>query len=85
MKLISVAVYDRATETYGRPFYVPHVGAAIRSFMDEANRADSEIGKHPNDYELFELASFDDATGKYTVPPTPTRLVRGSDFAQKGE
>lgn len=82
-KHVCVSVYDRATETYGRPFVVPHVGSAIRSFMDEINRPDSELGKHPSDYELFEVASFDDATGTFSVPPAPSRLVRGSDFANK--
>lgn len=82
MKLIAIAVLDLATETYGRPFFVPHPGQAMRSFMDEVKNRDSEIGKHPGDYELYELGSFDDATGQFTPPPAPIRLLRGSDFKE---
>lgn len=85
MKLIAVSVFDLATETYGRPFFVPHVGAAIRSFMDEVNRDDSELGKHPSDYDLFEVGAFDDNTGTFTVPPQPSRLARGAELSQKGK
>ncbi|QXP08632.1 MAG: nonstructural protein [Arizlama microvirus] len=82
MKLISIAVLDLATETYGRPFFVHHAGQAMRSFMDEVKNRDSEIGKHPGDYELYELGTFDDTTGKFTAPPEPVRLLRGSDFKE---
>ncbi|QXP08645.1 MAG: nonstructural protein [Arizlama microvirus] len=82
MKLIVIATYDLATETYGRPFFVHHAGAAIRSFMDEIKNPESEIGKHSADYELFELGSYDDSTGQFSVPPQPVRLVRGADFKE---
>ena len=39
MKMIVVSIKDRAADAYGRPFYVPSVGVAIRSFQDEVNRA----------------------------------------------
>ncbi|QXP08624.1 MAG: nonstructural protein [Arizlama microvirus] len=81
MKLIAIAVLDLATETFGRPFFVAHAGQAMRSFMDEIKNKDSELGKHPGDYELFELGTFDDATGEFTAPPL-VRLLRGSDFKE---
>lgn len=82
MKHIAITTYDLATETYGRPFFVAHPGQAIRSFMDEVRNKDSELGRHPADYELFEVGSYDDATGQFTQPPQPVRLVRGADFKE---
>ncbi|AXH77701.1 MAG: nonstructural protein [Microviridae sp.] len=81
-KHIAIAVFDLATETYARPFFVAHPGQAIRSFMDELKNKDSELGKHPGDYDLFECGYFDDATGTFSAPPGPSRLLRGADFKE---
>lgn len=81
-KHIAIAVFDLATETFARPFFVSHPGQAMRSFMDELKNKDSELGKHPGDYELFEVGSYDDANGQFTTPPAPVRLLRGSDFKE---
>lgn len=79
MKLIAFSVYDTATETFGRPFFVPHAGAATRSFLDELKNKDSALGQHPNDYELFDCGSFDDQTGTFSATQ-PVRVLRGADF-----
>lgn len=73
-----VAVRDLATETFGRPFSVHHPRQAIRSFTDEVNNPESEVGRHAEDYELFQLGTFDDATGELTSDIT--RLVRATDL-----
>ena len=58
MKLYIVAVHDQAADAFMRPFFVPSIGMAIRSFTDEVNRADSEMNRHPGDYTLHELGVF---------------------------
>lgn len=74
------AVKDTAIDAFMRPFFVPAPGAAVRSFRDEVNRsaADNEMFKHASDYHLYELGSFDDATGAFVSGP-PRLLIRGSD------
>lgn len=69
--LAVVAVRDRALDAFMRPFFVPSVGMAIRSFQDEVNRADKEnaIYNHPEDYDLFHIASFDEDTGVFVNTP----------------
>lgn len=62
-KLCVMSVFDLATQTFGRPFTVPHAAQAFRSFKDEANNPESEICKHPGDYVLYELGTFDDTNG----------------------
>lgn len=76
-KLVVVSVYDRAVSAFMRPFYVPAVGAAIRSFQDEANRQgeNNEMNRHPEDYDLFELGVFDDSSGKFVMLESPKLLV----------
>ncbi len=64
MKMIFVSVYDSATEAYMRPFCAQTEGQAIRIFEDEVTRDDSDVGKHPEDYSLFVVGSFNDGTGE---------------------
>lgn len=79
MKLVVVAVYDRAVGAYGRPIFVPSVGAALRSFQDEVNRKaeDNSMFNHPEDYELFHLADFDDVEGVFNGLSEPKALAYG--------
>lgn len=63
MRLLMFSVRDSALNAYLRPFCVPAVGAAVRGFTDEVNRGDSEMHKHPEDYELFQVGEFDEESG----------------------
>lgn len=83
MQLIVVAVRDSAVDAFMRPFFVPSTGMAIRSFRDEVNRADSEMAKHPQDYELFQLGMFDEDTGRFSNAEAPRSLIRGADCKEK--
>ncbi|QXP44315.1 MAG: nonstructural protein [Arizlama microvirus] len=86
MKRFVVAVYDSAVHSYGQPFFVPAVGAALRSFIDEVNRAapDNMLYQHPEDYELFVLATFDDEAGIFEIPEEGMRnLARGKDVKKE--
>ena len=81
-----VSVFDGALQAFVRPFTVPAVGVAMRSFMDEAAKADSDVAKHPGDYELHHLGTFEDTTGVFTpvdaqVPSVC--ILRGLDCVRK--
>ncbi|WNK13693.1 MAG: nonstructural protein [Microvirus sp.] len=83
MRNYVVSVKDSAMQQYMRPFYVPALGAAVRSFSDEVNRKgeDNQMYRHPDDYELWVLAEFDDETGRFS--DTEVRvLARGKDVVQ---
>lgn len=79
MKMIVVSIKDRAAHAFGRPFYVPSVGVAIRSFQDEVNRAaeDNQMFQHPDDFDLFDLGSFDDNSGCFELYESPVLLTLG--------
>ena len=47
------SVYDVKAKTFSQPFMVLTHGQAERMFIDEVNREDSMIHKHPEDYSLF--------------------------------
>ena len=79
MKMIVVSIKDRAADAFGRPFYVPSTGVAIRSFQDEVNRNsdDNQMFQHPDDFDLFHLGEFDDNTGLFSNFEVPTLLMLG--------
>lgn len=79
MRLVVVAVRDSAVDAFMRPFFVPSTGMAVRSFRDEVARSESEMFRHPADYELFQLAEFDEETGKFENLASPRSLIRGAD------
>lgn len=84
MKQVVVAVFDRAAQLYGRPFFVQALGQAIRSFTDEVNRKDDQRGdfaKHPQDFDLWSLAVYDDNEGSFT--PDHKMVLRGVDCLVK--
>jgi len=72
-------VKDRAADAFGRPMFVPSTGVAIRSFSDEINRnnADNQLYNHPDDFDLYELGSFDDNTGLFSLHEQPKLLSLG--------
>lgn len=59
------AVRDRAVDGFGTPIFVASLGAAIRSFSDEINRSDSVLHAHPEDYDLYHIANYDDSLGAF--------------------
>jgi len=83
MKYAVCAVKDRAVDAYNRPIYVPTIGVAIRSFTDEVNRKDSELANHPEDYDLYEIGTWDDQTCIYTSIEAPRVIARAQDIAIK--
>lgn len=83
MKLIVCAVRDSAVDAFAGPVFVPNTALAVRSFRDESSKPESPIYKHPADYALFELGSFDEETGKFYNLESPRQLIRGSDIVEK--
>lgn len=75
-----VSVKDRAADVFNRPFFVPHRNVAVRDFTDEVNRsaADNPLNKHPDDFDLYLIAQFNDVTGEFSFDP-PVVLVRAKD------
>ncbi len=57
-------VFDSKARAYLPPFFMPEAGQAVRVFSDMCNSDDHAFGKHPEDYTLFEIGTFDDREGK---------------------
>lgn len=78
MKRVVCAVKDNAILSFGQPFFVPHVGAATRAFVDDAKRDDQPVKAHPADFDLYVLGAFDDESGSFECS-VPQLVLRGVD------
>lgn len=58
--------FDQKAKLHTRPFFYAEVGEAVRSFSDCANDPAHDIGRHPSDYTLKEIGTFDEGTGIIT-------------------
>jgi len=76
------SVYDTKVGAYLQPFFCPAKGAAIRSFSDIANEKDSQIGRHPGDYVLFELGSWDDSNASVAMHDAPVSMGVAIEFVK---
>jgi len=61
MRLYSI--YDTKAESWGNPVSIRTDAEAIRMFKVVANDDQSEIGKHPEDFMLFRVGTFNNETG----------------------
>lgn len=75
-------VYDSKAEAYLQPWFAITAGAAIRAFSDAVNEGKSPLCKHPEDYILYELADFDDATGDFVRDGNVKMLGVGSSYIE---
>lgn len=68
------AVRDSAVEAFLQPFFSPTLGSAIRSITEVVNDPQHTFAKNPTDYALWEIGSFDDASGRLE-PIEPIQML----------
>lgn len=79
MKLIICSIYDSKAEAFMQPLFFQAKGQAVRSFADAVNQ-DGNFKNHPDDYTLFCIGSYDDATG-LLEPIAPESLGNGVQYS----
>lgn len=57
------SVYDSKAEAYLQPFFCSTTGLAVRNFETAVNSSDHIFAAHAGDYTLFEIGTFNDASG----------------------
>lgn len=82
MKVFVFSIRDRAIVCFMQPFTSPTKGGAERAFADAINDAQTPMFNHPEDYDLYELGSFDNGTGLYEVG-VPVQIASGKDVRRK--
>lgn len=87
MRVNLYAIFDSAGRIYDGPIPGQSDGFMNRKFSDLCLNADHDIGKHPHDYTLFHVGSWDDSKGELENVEN-RKLLNGSEViaaAQSGE
>lgn len=63
MKSSLFSIRDQKVGVFNNPFIAPNVNAIIRQFGDAVANKDGDLGKYPQDFDLYEVGSFNPETG----------------------
>jgi len=86
MKMLVFAIYDSKAKYYKHPFLMKSKGEVLRGFIDLANDEKTEIGKHPEDFVLFYIGTFDEVSGRYEMLDAKESLGTAIEFKKdKGQ
>ena len=66
MKVV-ISIKDSALDAFMQPWYVQTAAQAVRSFNQEVNNPESPMNRTPDDFDLYELGTFDENTGQHHI------------------
>lgn len=76
--LLVCAIMDSKVGAFSPPMYFRSKGEAVRAFLDALSDTSTTLSKHPRDYQLFLLGTFDDQSGGL-VATTAELLLAGEE------
>lgn len=82
--LRAFAILDSKADAFMTPFFFHSTGQAVRAFKDLANDGQSMVHRHPDDYRLFCIGSFDDSVALLSSLERPEPLGFASDYRDMG-
>lgn len=90
MILNMYSIFDVASGAYMRPFFLLADAQAVRSFSEIVGDPEHEVGKHPEDYSLVRIGTFDDQQARIhpedvQVLVTGLEVVSASRNAANGD
>lgn len=84
MMYVVCSVKDRVANTFSHPFCSPTEQSAVRAFSDLiADRNSGTPSQHPDDFDLYHIAYWDDQDASYKTLSTPAQLALGREVAER--
>lgn len=68
------SMYDTAVKAYMQPIFADATGGLIRELTDLLKNQDHAFTKHPEDYTLFQIGTYDEKTAEI-IPCNPTKII----------
>lgn len=68
------AIYDNKTEAFNAPFFAPTDGAATRMIQDALADPNTQLARHPQDFNLFHVGEFRHHSGQVFGLEAPRNL-----------
>lgn len=79
MILHAYSLYDEKAGSFSPPFFMASEGLALRAVSDLLQDRNTTPARHPNDFMLYQVGSFDDFTGAFD-PIKPRPIVKASSL-----
>lgn len=79
MKKVIMAIRDVKAQAWLTPMFFHARGQGVRVFGDAVNGESGDIAKHPEDYRLFEIGTYDENSGEI-VGINPEFVTDGSSL-----
>lgn len=79
MVSLAFSLFDVKAQMFNVPFFFPSAGQAFRACVDLAGDASTLVGRHPGDFVLYQVGSFDDSKGEF-LPQIPANLGSVESF-----
>ena len=70
------SIHDSKAAAYLAPFFQPTSALAVRMFTDAANDPESNICRHPEDFTLFHMGSYDNETNTFDLLDATTAMMK---------
>lgn len=70
---------DIKAAVWSQPFYAVNDAVGVRVFSELARDLNTVVGRHPADFQLYQVAYFDDQTGAFTNVTPPNFLCLAAD------
>lgn len=83
MVLKAFSIFDIKAEVFSPPFFMTTHGEAIRAFKDLANDPNTTVGRHPSDFRLMCIGTFDNCSGKFEAAELAS-LGFATDYKELG-
>lgn len=80
MQVKVFSCYDSKAAAYAQPFFSPTVVTGRRAFGDACADPNTMLNKHPEDFTLFLLGTFDDQLGSFDLLSPPESLGLASSY-----
>lgn len=77
MELGVYSVRDKVAGAFLPPFFLGNDALAVRAFAQACRDGEHQFSKNLQDYSLYKMASFDDASGAFSLLPEPAFLMSG--------
>ena len=82
MKKLLFTLRDAKAEAFLDPIFARTRAEAIRSLEGAVNGADSDFQKYPHDFDLFEVGTFDQVTGKLEGHIAPVHVISAFELVR---
>ena len=77
------SIFDNKADSFSPPFVAVSHGVATRMFSELANDGQSQVSKHPADFKLVCIGTFDEQTGDIGSADLRESLGFASDYVRK--